>query len=110
MFPLQNVTSQNTRRMNHSYVCILSITMIQLNDCIRNTTAVCNPRQNSVQDQIQSETKYSLRLYLEKSEKNIFCQEKFLKKNIVRKFCLRSCLGFPVHKVSCLGPIAAYHN
>ena len=33
----------------------------ELNDCIRNTTAVCNPIQNSVRDKIQSETKFSPR-------------------------------------------------
>ena len=42
------------------------------NDCIRNTTEVCNHRQNSVRDKIQSE---------KRSEKKFFWQ----KKNIVRK-------------------------
>ena len=42
-------------------------TPLTLNDCIRNTTAVCNPRQNSVRDKIQS---------LKKSEKNTFLSEK----------------------------------
>ena len=39
--------------------------LIELNGCIRNTTAVCNPRQNlrqnSVRDKILPETKSSLR-------------------------------------------------
>ena len=34
---------------------------MKLNDCIRNTTAVCHPRQNSVPDKTQPETKSSLR-------------------------------------------------
>ena len=49
-------------------------TSLELNDCIRNTTALCNPRQNSVQDKIQnlvgekilSEKKLSKRNLLEK--------------------------------------------
>ena len=41
-------------------------------DCIQNTTAVCNPRQNSAQDKIQSE-KISEKGFLSE-EKN--CREK----------------------------------
>ena len=50
----------------------------ELNDCIRNTTAVCNPIQNSVRDKIQSETKFSPRqnprifFFIGK----LFCQKK----------------------------------
>ena len=79
-----------------------------LNDCIRNTTAVCNLRQNlrqnTVRDKIQSETKFSSE---KKSEKNIFLSEK---KFCHKKNCVRCCLGFPVHKVNCLGQIDAYHH
>ena len=42
-----------------------------------------------------------------KSEKNIFLLEK---KNYQKKICLRCYLGFPVHKVSCLEQIDAYHH
>ena len=45
-----------------------------------------------IRDKIQSK---------KKSEKKIFCQ----KKNYLRR-----CLGFSVHKVSCLGQIDAYHH
>ena len=52
----------------------------KLNDCIRNTTAVCNPRQNPVR-QIQSKTKFSL------SEKN-FVGKKNSQIFSVMEFCL----------------------
>ena len=35
------------------YITHLNITrMIQINDCIQNTTVICSPRQNSVQEKI----------------------------------------------------------
>ena len=48
----------------------------KLKDCIRNTTAVCNLRQNSVQDkfsprQIQSKTKFSLKKQISDHQKKI---------------------------------------
>ena len=46
---------------------------IQLNDCVRNTTAVCNPRQNSLRDKIQSKTKSSPR----QNPKNFLSEKKF---------------------------------
>ena len=48
---------------------------VQLNDCIRNTTALCNPRQNSVRDK-----KFSLRQnpIQEKIQEKYFCQKKIL--------------------------------
>ena len=49
---------------------------IKLNDCIRNTTVVCNPRQNSVRDKIR--------------EKNFFVRKRFLtEKNSVKKKIVR---------------------
>ena len=52
--------------------------IIKLNDCIRNTIAVCNPRQNPREnpgrDKIQSEKKSEKKIFL--SEKN--CQKKNL--------------------------------
>ena len=45
---------------------------IQLNDCIQNTTAVCNPRQNSVPDKIQSQTKFSPRQIQSKTKSENF--------------------------------------
>ena len=44
---------------------------IKLNDCIRNTTVVCNPRQNSVRDKIR--------------EKKFLSEKNSVKKKIVRK-------------------------
>ena len=63
---------------------------LELNDCIRNTTAVCNPRkksktkfsprQNSIRDKIQSG---------KKSEKNIFLSEiKFCQNKLLEKLVL----------------------
>ena len=72
----------------------------QLNNCIRITTAVCNPRQNSVQDKIQSETK-SDNFFLTKL---FFIRKKFLsEKKILSEFFFfqilfrtEFCLGLPV--------------
>ena len=76
----------------------------KLNDCIRNATAVCNSRQNSVQDKIQSEKKNFVR-------KKIVGKKFLLEKIILsEKVCLRFCLGLTVVKVSCLGQIDAYHH
>ena len=65
--------------------------------------------QYVIQDQIQSKTKFSLRKNL---RKNFFCWKKILseKENCQEKICLEHSLGFPVHKVSCLGQINAYHH
>ena len=54
------------------------------NDWIRNTTAVYNPKQNSVRDKIQSETKFSPRKNLTKmfSIRKIFCQKKIVRKSL----------------------------
>ena len=75
----------------------------KLDDCIRNTTAECNPRQNSVRDkkfsprQVHSQTKFKIKILSEG-------------KIVRKKFCLGRCLGFPVRKVSCFGQIDAYHH
>ena len=59
----------------------------ELKDCIRNTTAVCNPRQNSIWDKFTRD-KYSPR-------QNSVWKKNFrlLGKNSQTAFCL----GFPVH-------------
>ena len=74
------------------YSALMVYSPIKLNDCIRNTTAVCSPRQiqNSVQDKIFS-PRQKLRI--------LFQQNFFLikivsnKKNFVKKKILRFCLG-----------------
>ena len=56
-----------TLKGSHNYPDNVTLTIAtdglqsKLNDCLRNTTAVCNPRQNSVRGKVQSETKSSLR-------------------------------------------------
>ena len=49
----------------------------KFNDCMRNTTAVCNPRQNSVQEKIQSKTKFSWKKDCQKKNSQIFSQTEF---------------------------------
>ena len=63
-----------------------------LNDCIRNTTAVCTPRQSPRQN--SGRDKFSLR----KNWRKYFLLEKII------------CLGLTVTKVSCLGEINVYHD
>ena len=66
------------------------ITRYKLTDCIQNTTAVCNPRQNSVSDKHQSETKFSPKKKIQEffSDKILF-QRNFFSDNFFSKenFC-----------------------
>ena len=74
-------------------------TQIEFKYCIRNITAVCNPRQKSVRDKIQSKTK--------------LCRKKNLLEN---KFCWKKnsqiefVMDFQHAFLSCLGQIDAYHH
>ena len=70
---------------------MVTCSVVLLNDCLQNTTVVCNPkqnpRQNSVQDKIQSETKFSIEKIQEKYflSENLFCFF-FLEKNCQKKY------------------------
>ena len=87
----------------HLFANFGTINSIILKDCIRNTTAVCNPRQNSVKDkfslrQNSVQDKYSLR---QNSVWKFFFR--LLEKNSCTEFCLELhfvldwiCLRFPV--------------
>ena len=75
----------------------------KLNDCIRNTTAVCNPRQNprqnSVRGKIQSKTKFSLR--------KIFLLEKKLSENFFSDF---QCAFFELFRTNqCLTSLSGIY-
>ena len=104
-----------TLKGSHNYPDNVTLTIAtdglqsKLNDCLRNTTAVCNPRQNSVRGKVQSETKYSLR-HNSVQEKIVRKKNLSEKKIVSKKNCLRHCLQFPVRKVSCLEQIDAYHH
>ena len=96
-----------TAQTNSKLIPLRSTTNQQLNNCIRNTTAVCNPRQNLVRD------KFSPRQnsVLDKIQNFFLLEKKFVgKKN------LRFCLGlnfvtdFQCTFLSCLGQIDAYHH
>ena len=75
---------------------------LELNDCIRNTTPVCNLRQNSVRDKnsvpdkIQAKTK-SKNFFLTKffSDKKNFAGKKFFekKKLLGKKFFEKKIIG-----------------
>ena len=60
-------------------------TQTQINDCIQNTTVLCNPRQNSVQDKTQSKTKFIPRQNWKKN----FIRKKLLPEKKILRFFLR---------------------
>ena len=76
------ILSEKLMKQKFAFAFAWGCINLKLNDCIRNTTAVCNPRQ------IQSETKFSMRQNLRKK----FLLEKKLSE---KRICLRRCLGFP---------------
>ena len=60
----------------------------QLNDCIRNTTAACNPRQNSVRDKFSPRQNPRISFFYQKNN--------FVKKNSQIFSWTEFSLGFPV--------------
>ena len=95
------VMPQHERLKSTKTSCIILPYIVQLKDCIQNTTAVCNLRQNSVQDKF--------------SPKNFFFQpsEKILRLNFVSD-CILSWTefvsDFQCTFLSCLRPFDAYHH
>ena len=71
---------------------------MKLNDCIQNTTALCNPRQNTVSDKIVSETKFSRR-------QNPVQDDKFIRnKNGQKKMVVDIVSDFQCAFLSFVGP------